>query len=310
MQKKLDTPVLFLIFDRPDSTQKVFERIRRVSPAELFIAADGPRPQDARMQKRCREARGVVRNVDWDCRVHRLYRDNNLGCRKAVSSAIGWFFDNVEEGIILEDDILPADSFFWFCRELLGYYQNDTRVMHITGHNHLSRTNRYDRASYHFSKYTSIWGWATWRRAWQFYDVDIGSYPELKKNNQIKNLYTLAAEQRQMLGILDDVYTGKADIWSYQWNYAVRINNGVGVRPNRNLITNIGFTSQGRHTPGFVDKSFINNRARDIEVPLRHPKVMIIDEDTDKSIFKRFRKKSTLLAKFKKLIFGRVERVR
>ncbi len=135
MQRRLETAILFLIFDRPKLAERVFNAIRKAAPVKLFIAADAPRKDNIEQVQRCRQTRKIVKKVDWDCEVKTLFREDNLGCRKAVSSAIDWFFDNVEEGIILEDDILPADSFFWFCQELLRYYreQKGDRLLLIKG---------------------------------------------------------------------------------------------------------------------------------------------------------------------------------
>lgn len=177
---KLNVPVLLLIFNRPDTTQRVFHEIRGASPLQLFISADGPRENKPGEFEKCQITRDIVRQVDWDCEVYTNFRDKNLGCKIAVSSAIDWFFENVEEGIILEDDCLPSFSFFRFCEELLEKYRDDERIMQIGGTNLLSEWQRSDD-SYYFSKYGAIWGWATWRRAWQYYDVNMKLWPEVKK---------------------------------------------------------------------------------------------------------------------------------
>ena len=137
MEKELTSRILFLIFNRPDTTQRVFNEIRRVKPTKLFVAADGPRKNKEGETERCQAARDIINQVDWDCDLHKLFRDKNLGCKMAVSSAINWFFENVEEGIILEDDCLPHPTFFRFCQELLGKYRDDERVMVISGDNFL-----------------------------------------------------------------------------------------------------------------------------------------------------------------------------
>ena len=162
-------PVLFLIFNRPETTIQVFSAIKKAQPNRLYIAADGPRPEYPDEVNHCKIARTIATNVDWDCEVKTLFRDQNLGCRLAVSQAIDWFFEQEPEGIILEDDCLPNQSFFWFCKELLEKYRNETRIMHIGGTNFQFGKNR-TNYSYYFSRYAHIWGWASWRREWKYYD--------------------------------------------------------------------------------------------------------------------------------------------
>ena len=159
MEKEFSIPILFLVFNRPETTALVFQEIRKVRPQQLFVAADGPRPDRTGEAEKCAEVKKIVAAVDWPCEVKTLFRDNNLGCRVAVSSAINWFFENVEEGIILEDDCLPHPDFFRFCNELLDYYRNDERIMHIGGNN-FQFVNKYGKSSYYFSHYAHIWGWA------------------------------------------------------------------------------------------------------------------------------------------------------
>ena len=161
----MDTPILFLVFNRPDTTSKVFQRIREIQPLKLFIAADGPRPEKEGEKEKCETVkRSVLENIDWPCEVKTLFRNNNLGCGKAVSNAITWFFQNVEEGIILEDDILPDKSFFNFCKDLLEKYRYDERIKVIGGSNIHKKAGIKD--SYYFSSICRIWGWASWRRVW------------------------------------------------------------------------------------------------------------------------------------------------
>jgi len=191
----LYTPILFLIFNRPDTTQKVFNAIRKAKPKQFFIAADGSPPDREGEIEKCQKSRKIATSVDWDCEVKTLFRDKNLGCKIAISSAIDWFFENVEEGIILEDDCLPHQSFFWFCQELLEYYRNDTRIMHISGDNFQFGRKR-GEGSYYFSKYSHVWGWATWRRAWKCFDINMKSFEEFKAENQINSIFQSKQQQK------------------------------------------------------------------------------------------------------------------
>lgn len=173
-------PVLFIIFRRPENTARVFAAIREARPSRLFIAADGPRASHPDDAERCRLAREVVAKVDWPCEVHTRFLDKNLGCGRAVSSAIHWFFENVEEGIILEDDILPEPSFFRYCAVLLERYRDNPRVMNITGYNPL--THGVGDGSYYPSRFFHCWGWATWRRVERLYDYELSSFPALRES--------------------------------------------------------------------------------------------------------------------------------
>ena len=161
----ISTPVLFLIFNRPELTEKVFQKIQDAQPKYLFVAADGPRDNKYGEKDLCEKTRAVVlENITWECEVKTLFRTENLGCRTAVSSAINWFFENVEEGIILEDDTVPDNSFFSYCQALLEKYRNHEQIMMITGDNFQDGIKR-GNGSYYFSRYVHIWGWASWRRA-------------------------------------------------------------------------------------------------------------------------------------------------
>ena len=215
----LKAPVLFLIFNRPDTTRRIFDVIRQAKPERLFVAADGPRPERSGEAEKCAQTRSIIDEVDWDCQVKTLFREMNLGCRKAVSSGIDWFFDNVEEGIILEDDCLPGQSFFQYCQELLTYYINDTRVMQICGLNVLTKWNRSGH-SYFFSNYGPIWGWASWRRAWKHYDVNMKLWPEIKEKKLYEDFCQNQEEADYRLNLYDKVYRGEIDTWDYQWGFA------------------------------------------------------------------------------------------
>jgi hypothetical protein len=290
-------PVLFIIFNRPDTTKKVFEAIRKYRPNELFIAADGPRENKPGEKERCEEARKITEQIDWPCEAKRLYRDKNFGCKLAVSGAIDWFFENVEEGIILEDDCLPDQTFFKFCEQMLVRYRDDHRVMHISGDNFQNGVHRGEKeASYYFSKYPHIWGWATWRRAWKKYDVKIKSWGEVKKDLKIINLSGLWAKLYWKV-IFDLVNRGKIDTWDYQWLYACWINGGKTITPNINLVRNIGFWEQATHTR--KPSAWIRGlKSESLEFPLVHPKSTEIDNAADSFAAKKFFNLRTLLASY------------
>lgn len=242
----MNTSVLLLFFNRPELSVQILDTIRRAAPKRLFLAADGPRQSVEGEAELCERTRTCVHSrIDWDCEVKKLYREQNLGCREAVSSAISWFFSEVEEGIILEDDTLPMENFFHFAETLLERYRDDRRVMHISGNNHQHGRVRGDGA-YYASRFAHSWGWASWQRAWKFYDPDMGGFPE--QWDKIANDCVLPDAMRVWWRMaLGNVNTGITNTWDFQWHYALMKNNGISLIPNRNLVDNIGVGGAATH---------------------------------------------------------------
>jgi hypothetical protein len=234
------TPVLLLVFNRPELTRSLIGHLRPVRPQKLYIAADGPRANHVADAVNCPAVRAVLaQEIDWPCEVLTLYRSENLGCGKAVSGAINWFFEQVESGIILEDDCFPDPSFFDFCTDLLAKYAHEDRVKHISGNNFQLGRQR-GEASYYFSQYPHIWGWASWRRAWAGYQFELPNLQNIRKTNP-----QLAAQLPMRM--LREVQSGKLDTWDTQWLYHVVSTGGLCVTPQVNLVRNAGF-SDGTHT--------------------------------------------------------------
>lgn len=266
MSHSLATPVAFIIFNRPEPTRQVFEAIRRARPSRLLVVADGPRSGRPGEPERCAAARAVIREVDWPCEVQTNFAETNLGCRARVSSGISWVFEMVEEAIILEDDCLPHPDFFPFCAELLERYRDDERVMHIGGAN-FQGGRRHGEASYYFSRYAHVWGWASWRRAWRHYDVKMARWPG--EASQVLARFEHPSEYRFWRHIWDQSAAGKFDTWDYQWVYACAARDGLAVIPNQNMVTNIGFGPDATHTVSSSAMSAIP--AHSCGWPLRHP---------------------------------------
>ncbi len=233
-------PILFLIFNRPSLTLKVFNVIRDVKPSKLFIAADGPRKNNEEDAALCKETRDLIDNVDWNCEVKTLFREDNLGCKVAITSAIDWFFDHTDAGIILEDDCLPSASFFSFCALMLERYRYNDKVMQINGNFHLSQFKSFDE-SYYFSKLNSCWGWATWKRAWEMFDAGMIGYEESRDKGDIDKYYENRQISNWMVSYLEEANSPLCGIWSTQWAYSILKNNGLCVNPTFNMVNNIGF---------------------------------------------------------------------
>jgi hypothetical protein len=241
------TPILFLVFNRPAVTARVFESIRAQRPHRLFVAADGPRPERDGDAALCAETRRLATAVDWPCEVTTLFRENNLGCGNAVSTAIGWFFSLVEEGIILEDDCLPHPDFFRFCATMLERYRNDGRVALVTG-DHFIPASLACTHSHYFSKYAQIWGWATWRRTWETYDRHLTSLPVAGWDAIVRRLSPTMIEREYWLDVLRSLLAGNIDTWDYQLIFSLWKTGGLTVAPHRNLICNLGYGPDATHT--------------------------------------------------------------
>jgi GR25 family glycosyltransferase involved in LPS biosynthesis len=240
-------PVAFFGFNRPDCTEKTFAAIRAFQPDLLFLIADGPRPDVADDQTRCLAVREILQKIDWPCEVRRNYSDENLGCKKRMSSGLDWVFSQVEEAIIFEDDCVPCPDFFVFCAEMLARYRSESSVMHIGGHNFQDGRQRGD-ASYYFSRYLHVWGWATWRRAWQGYDVNMAGWPQAKKDGLLEKAGMDSIERGYWTKMFDRTHAGEINTWDYQWSFACWSRQGLGITPNVNLVTNIGAGPDATHT--------------------------------------------------------------
>ena len=247
-----DIPILFLIFNRLDTTKQVFAAIRKAFPRKLYIASDGPRDNREGENEKIETVREYVLNsIDWDCEVKTLFREKNLGCKKAVSEAITWFFENEKMGIILEDDCLPNHDFFHFCKDLLVLYQNDTRIFLISGHNKQGLW-KHDTCDYFFSNMGSIWGWATWARAWKHYDFEMLDIKDFIVNNNFVNLLGEGIGQLRQNTIYTEMILKKVDSWAYPWGYTLNKNNALACVPSKNLVVNIGFGEEATHTHNII----------------------------------------------------------
>ncbi len=295
------TPILFLVFNRLNTTKQVFAKIREVKPSQLFVASDGPRTQLPDEKDKIEEIRQfILANIDWECELNTLFRDSNLGCGLAVSSAIDWFFEHVEQGIILEDDTLPENSFFTYCELLLNYYKEDTRVGLISGNNfNLVKDTTY---SYLYTKYVSIWGWATWRRAWKLYDFKLQllkQQPEMIED-LLKNKFC-QSEYSQRKVLFDNIINSKMDTWDYQWFFCCLVHHLLTIIPTTNLISNIGFNKDATHT--IQSNIFANLPTNELKFPLKHPPFCLVSERYEEILNASYRnenEQSSLLYKWSK----------
>jgi hypothetical protein len=278
---KCQSPVLFLVFNRPDHTARAFEAIRAARPPRLYVAADGPRQDRAGESEACVEVRRIATAVDWECEVRTLFRTANLGCGRAVSEGVDWFFGVEEEGIVLEDDCIAGPDFFRFCDALLERYRDDARVWAITGNNFQDGRRRGD-GSYYFSKYVHVWGWASWRRAWGQYRLDIPFWPAWRGSEGFRTRAGGAAEQRYWGGLLDRVQGGEIETWDYSWLATIWYHDGLVATPNANLVTNVGVGPSATHTVAPEDRDGVPTAPLG---PLVHPSDVERDVAADAFVF-------------------------
>jgi GR25 family glycosyltransferase involved in LPS biosynthesis len=243
-----ETPILFLIFNRPELSEIVFREIRQIKPKRLFISADGPRKSQPKDLLLCRTTRErILGLIDWDCEVKTLFRSENLGCGMAVSSAVNWFFDQVEEGIIIEDDILAGPDFFFFCEEMLERYRENKSVMHISGFNPVANLNLLNRQNVIVSNFGNIWGWASWRRAWSKFDLTLMEWGNPEKKKKVLS-YFPSKYRKKRRQLYDSIFKGNTSTWDYQWTFARLLANGTSIISPISLIMNIGFNEHSTHT--------------------------------------------------------------
>ena len=275
---KLSIPVAFIIFNRPDTTERVFAEIARARPPKLLVIADGPRANRADEAEKCAAARAIVERVDWDCQVLTHYADVNLGCKQRVSSGLNWVFQTVEEAIVLEDDCLPHPTFFRFCEELLERYRDDERVMMVSGANFQFGRKRTEY-SYYFSRYTHPGGWASWRRAWQYYDVQVKAWPLIRDNHWLEDILRDRYAAKYWATRFEQCYNGLIDTWDFQWMFTCWIQSGLCILPNVNLVSNIGFRADATHTAR--KRRFADMPVEAVRFPLYHPPFVLRDARSD-----------------------------
>ena len=279
---QLSTPVLLLIFNRLDTTKQVLAAIANAQPTRLYVAADGALQDRIGEAEKVQAVRDyVMSHINWNCEIKTLFRDKNLGCRVAVSSAIDWFFEHELEGIILEDDCVPDASFFPFVEELLTRYRDDERIMVIAG-NHFHGEAHKPPYSYFFSRYNHCWGWASWRRAWQYYDHEMNQWLKLRDTDWLLTIGDGNRDfQRYWTRIFDRAYAQKVDSWAYRWTFSCWAQSGLTILPACNLVKNIGFDEDATHTKGNSGR-LSKLPLESLTFPLSHPPSIIRDYVADR----------------------------
>jgi hypothetical protein len=294
MSNSLDLPVVLFVFNRPQLTRLVFERLRTVRPKTLLVVADGPRSDQPRDQKLCAEVRQIVERVDWPCELLKEFSEENLGCGQRVSSGMDWAFRNVEEAAILEDDCKPEPDFYRFCEEMLERYRDEPRVMQVCGSNFLfGRTH--PRASYYFSRYPICWGWATWRRAWNHFDYDMKDWRVESNQQAYLDQFADPKERAFWKETWDRMCAGLGNTWDYQWSFACLAARGLSIVPAANLVRNVGFGVDATHTRSRL--MALTPPIGRLTFPLNHPSGIERDEAADRLAAQTLFQKRHLLEK-------------
>lgn len=278
-------PIAFVIFNRPDHAAESFQRIREIRPSRLFIISDASRLGIRGESELVQQSRQVTEQIDWQCEVTRIYADENMGCGKRISSGVSTAMEHVDRLIVLEDDCIADPTFFSYCDELLKHYEDDERVMSITGNNFQNGALR-GAGSYYFSKYPHCWGWATWRRAWSFFDLSASAWPDFRDSGLLRTHCHHPRELEYWTEIFNRVHEGRSQSWAFPWVLACWMNHGLTAIPQRNLVSNIGFGENSTHTRKSNGQA---NIATESMNELIHPESVhrdfMADQYTDENVF-------------------------
>ena len=289
----IDVPVLLIFFTRPDTFKKVFDKVKEVRPAQLFLACDGPReghPQDEKLINDCKK---IAENIDWNCEVYRDYSNKNMGCGLRPQAAITWAFEKVDRLVILEDDCVPHESFFPYMEELLEKYKDDERIGMISGLNHFRYWDCGDY-SYCFTKTGAIWGWGTWKRVWEKYDYSITGINSKYVQRLLERQITLKRARKRMITKWIETFARlqngeNISYWDSQFGYLKRTQSYMSIVPKINLIHNIGVGNGSTHAQVNIDSCWKTGMlhfmpTEPIDYPLKHPDFVMIDADYDDKV--------------------------
>lgn len=294
MKSDFNTPILLLIFNRPEKTADLFSKIKTIRPKTLFVAADGPRSKNENDKVNCQKARQIIiDNIDWECDLHLLFREENLGLGLAISSAISWFFKNVTEGIVLEDDCLPHEDFFPFCAELLERYREQKEVFMISGSCVPKKYISPNNEDYLFTYIPSAWGWATWERSWKLYDFELNSLENFESQKILEKIFKNKYYSKYWLNFFYEIKKRKINNWDYQLAFSSFKNQGLCIRPKVNLVANSGttITNGVKKSVQKMDGLKITKHPEKIEVNLKADKIIMKILTSPLNRFKFFLKK-------------------
>ena len=280
---KCTSPVLIIIFNRPNFVKKLIDTLRQVRPSKIYVVADGPREGVSEDLDKCYQAKKQIDEIDWECDIQKKYSEINLGCGLNPSEGISWALSRSEKVIILEDDCLPNIDFFKYCDELLDLYLDDERIMMISGNNHTFGKFNFNH-SYEFTHHTQTYGWGTWRRAWNRYDLTMKIWPEYRTLTWLQEKTGSKKSAEFWYRIFEMCYQNELEsAWDYQWTFCCWINQGLNIIPKENLVTNVGFNSEGTHEID-PDHLIAEVPVNQIDFPLVHPLIFQNNKKLDRVI--------------------------
>ena len=286
---KIDVAVLILFFNRPEHLKKVFEEVRKARPSRLFLYQDGPRSEkDLDGIMKCRE---VVDNIDWECDVQRMYQERNYGCDPSEYISQKWAFSMADKCIVLEDDDVPSQACFPFCKVMLDRYEYDTRITMIAGFNSDEVTEGVPD-DYFFTSVFSIWGWASWRRVVDQWDEHYTFLDDPYAMQQLTNVVGQRRFRSVFIAMCGDLRaSGKAFYETIFWA-SMLLNNGLAIMPTRNLINNMGVTTDSTHFTISLDtiprrlRRMFTMKRYELQFPLRHPRYVIENVAYKESVYR------------------------
>ena len=294
-------PIVYVCFNRPEITKKTFEHIKKIKPSKLFLILDGPRKNNKQDKIRCLKVKKIVQDINWDCKLYRNFSKENLGLKNRFFTGLDWVFNNTNEAIILEDDCLPHKDFFYFCEAMLKKYKNSDRVKFITGNNFQNSNEIEVDEDYYFSKYSHIWGWATWKKTWTDVKREDVFWKNKIINSEFEMMKSSPKEKKYWKNMYYSVLNNKLNSWAIYLLFSIWNNKGLTVTPKINLIKNLGLSS-GTNTKNLDIKLEISNKS--LNKPLKHPKKIKVNFKKDLYVFNTvynknfFSKLRLLLAKY------------
>ena len=294
-KSNIDLSVLLIFFARPNTLSEVFKKVKEARPSRLFLACDGPRDNNPQDMERIEECKKIVSDIDWECEVYTNYSKENLGCGKGPANAISWAFRSTDKLVILEDDCVPDDTFFPYMKELLDFYENDSRIGLISGFNHFKHWDC-NGDSYAFTKTGATLGWGTWKRVWENYDFYIKDIEDPYISNLLQNevIHKRAGKNRvaDWKRTAKETQIKKVNYWDYQFGFVKYSQSYLTIVPTGNLIYNIGVGAGSTHTENTKPVVWKPGRVlfmptEPMVFPIKHPKYVICDRTYDENFFEK-----------------------
>ena len=296
---KINSPIVLICFNRPNETKKVLNKIKSIRPQKLFIIMDGPRKNNVKDKINCKKVEKIVSNLQLSCKILKNFSNKNLGLKKRIKTGLNWVFTKTDKAIILEDDCLPRKDFFYFCDNLLEYYKYSKKVRFITGNNFQNKNYKFVN-SYYFSKYSHIWGWATWRDSWKLYKDNDLTWEKYLNSKKFEEICPKIIERRYWRSMFQKVRKGKLKSWSLYFLFSLWKAKGLTATPKFNLVRNLGFNKKGTNTKNM--DIFLNNKYLKLGKDLNHPNEILQNISADNYVFNNVYNTS-LSKKISNLIF-------